>query len=363
MGCILVVDDDRAVRFLLVRLLQNEGHEVIEAENGKEAIFATKTDRPDLILLDVDMPVMDGFSALEVIREDPASARTPVVFLTGRSDRASLRRGMELGADDFITKPFKRRDVVQAIRVRLDRIEKLTARDQDDGSVLPMGVMHVLPHELNTPLTVIKSCASLLVDVELSEEQVKRLGEMIMQGSDRLHRLFQNILAFAELRLIEGDPTRLSRLKSEITDVPGVILSRVLGLKALCAKREDDVSLETIETTLWISKENFKRMAEELIDNAFKFSSPESPVSVHSFLQHEEFVLEVSDHGRGMTEEQMSQLAAFRQFDRQYYEQQGIGLGLALAKKLAEVHGGRLEITSAVGKGTTVRVFLKVRSV
>ena len=164
------------------------------------------------------------------------------------------------------------------------------------------------------------------------------------------------------MRLIESDPKRLSRLKAESTGALDEILSGILRFKALCSRREDDVTEELDRAPLLMSKDNFKRLAEELVDNAFKFSDPGTPVEVRTFRRGDELVMDIADHGRGMTERQVSQVRAFRQFDRQYYEQQGIGLGLALAKKLAEIHDGRLEISSAPEKGTRVRVFLRIRS-
>lgn len=120
---ILVIEDQAAMRRNIALLLQMEGYEVVSAENGRLGLDLARQARPDLILCDVMMPEMDGYSVVQALREDPEHATVPFVFLTAKSDRADLRVGMNFGADDYLTKPVVRDDLLAAVQVRLARAE------------------------------------------------------------------------------------------------------------------------------------------------------------------------------------------------------------------------------------------------
>jgi DNA-binding NarL/FixJ family response regulator len=120
---ILLIDDDPRVRTHCAQLLRLEGFEVCEAPDGRAGLAAAQTEQPDLIVCDVTMPRMNGHAALEALRADPQTARTPFIFLTGNSDMADLRIGMNLGADDYLVKPVEPEQLLSAVRARLRRAE------------------------------------------------------------------------------------------------------------------------------------------------------------------------------------------------------------------------------------------------
>jgi DNA-binding NarL/FixJ family response regulator len=134
---ILVIEDQAAMRRNIALLLQMEGYEVVSAENGRLGLELARQSRPDLILCDVMMPEMDGYSVVQALRQDPEHATVPFVFLTAKSDRADLRVGMNFGADDYLTKPVVRDDLLAAVQVRLQRAdavrEKLEAAASQTG--------------------------------------------------------------------------------------------------------------------------------------------------------------------------------------------------------------------------------------
>lgn len=134
---ILVIEDQAAMRRNIALLLQMEGYEVVSAENGRLGLELARQSRPDLILCDVMMPEMDGYSVVQALRQDPEHATVPFVFLTAKSDRADLRVGMNFGADDYLTKPVVRDDLLAAVQVRLQRAdavqEKLAAAASQTG--------------------------------------------------------------------------------------------------------------------------------------------------------------------------------------------------------------------------------------
>jgi diguanylate cyclase len=128
---ILVIEDERASRKLLLKLLQVEGFEAIEAENGSIGLQLAKTQCPDLILCDIMMPEMDGYEVLSRLQQEPATAMIPVICLTAQNERADLRRGMELGANDYLTKPFTTAELLSAIATQLAKLEMRQKQQQE----------------------------------------------------------------------------------------------------------------------------------------------------------------------------------------------------------------------------------------
>ena len=116
MSTVLVVEDDDAIRNNVVRLLKLEGHEPVAAADGLDGLERARALRPDLVISDIGMPRMDGFALLQALRADPALAATPVMLLTALDDRASMRRGMTAGADDYLAKPFTRVELLEALQ-------------------------------------------------------------------------------------------------------------------------------------------------------------------------------------------------------------------------------------------------------
>ncbi|KAF0095995.1 MAG: LytT family response regulator [Puniceicoccaceae bacterium 5H] len=124
---ILVLEDDEQVRLPLVDLLEANGYEVLTAGDGREGIERARKDAPDLIISDIMMPDVDGFAVFEAMQSDPATAIIPFIFLTAKTDPADVREGLGLGADDYITKPFQPKDLLEAVRVRLEKYQRITS--------------------------------------------------------------------------------------------------------------------------------------------------------------------------------------------------------------------------------------------
>ncbi len=125
MTMILVIEDEAPIRDKIVTVLKYENYDVIDAANGREGVVLAQENRPDLIICDVLMPDLNGYSALEALRKDPDTSVIPVIFLTAAASRAEMRKGMELGADDYITKPYTVVELLAAVRTRLERQETI----------------------------------------------------------------------------------------------------------------------------------------------------------------------------------------------------------------------------------------------
>jgi signal transduction histidine kinase len=357
---ILVIEDDRSIRESILSLLQGSGFDAIAAENGKVGVQAARKHLPDLIVCDVVMPELDGYGALAALRQQPETATIPFIFLTSMSERDHFRQGMELGADDYLTKPCTSEELLKAIATRFQKQAAVVQQSQQQLEDLRHSIALSLPHELRTPLNSILGLAEVLMDDHdlVDRQEVYELAEGIHKAADRLYRLIQNFLLYAELELSSHDPERIALLRSSETHYPKILVANVATQVAQQANREADLNLDLQNAMVRIADLKLKKIVEELTDNAFKFSKPGTPVNLTAVAGDRGLTLYISDRGRGMIPEQIAELGAYMQFDRKFYEQQGSGLGFAIAKRLVELHNGSIEVESVLGQQTIVKVML-----
>jgi two-component system, sensor histidine kinase and response regulator len=349
---ILVVDDDAALRGVIGLALQAEGYEVLEAEDGAVALRVACERLPDLVLCDVRMKEMDGYLALANLRQHVATASLPFILMTGQADPDGMRKGMELGADDYLAKPFSIPQLVGAVEARLKKHRTVQEHAERKLADLRANISLALPHELLTPLNGIMGFSEILVsDPTVGPAEVSSMAESIRESALRLHRVIENFLIFVQLELRQG-----AVVKATSGLELGPTVERVAREVARRFGRERDLRMDLPGGVGFILEEYFAKVASELLDNAFKFSEPGTTVRVELLRQTGATVLRVVDLGRGMKTEHVSQVGAYMQFERRFYEQQGSGLGLSIARRLIELHGGSLSVTSAVGAGTTVEV-------
>jgi len=360
---ILIVDDDEMIRTAIAAILEGTGYEVEEAENGLQGLERVAVSKPDLIICDVNMAKMDGYEMLEQLQQDPATAMIPFLFLTGYADHQHFRRGMKLGADDYLLKPITHDELLGAVEKRLQKQAAFLASTKRKMDELRASISLALPHELRTPLHgILGFCNLLLEEKNLSPEDVADFATRIQKSAERLQRLIENFLIYAQLELLASDQTQLEALRKAQTDDVGKVVEVVAKQKALHYQRVNDLRFQSQPAAAQISPEYLTRLVEETIDNAFKFSARGTPVHVTLRASEGNCRLAVTDQGRGMTAEQLREIGAYMQFNRKMFEQQGSGLGLSIARRLAELHGGNAKIESTVGTGTTVTVTLPLAS-
>jgi signal transduction histidine kinase len=357
---ILAIEDEEAVRANIVRFLKLEDFDAIGADNGVKGLQLAKELIPDLIICDLMMPEMDGYTVLENLRQDRLTATIPVIFLTAKSAKEDFRQGMELGASDYLTKPFTRQELLKAINAQLAKQEAIEQKTEEKLDNLRHSITLSLPHELRTPLNGILGSAELLMlsADSMSAAEVSEMAELIHLSAQRLQDLIQKFLLYAEIEITSKDPKKIEMLRKSYTEFPVTSITELAKQKAKKADREADLFLDLKAATVNISDSSLNTIVEEIIDNAFKYSSEGTSVRVINTLEPNKFIIEISDRGRGMTAEQIDNLGAYMQFDRQLHAQEGSGLGLMIAKRLTELHGGILEVNSIVDLGTTVRIEL-----
>ena len=361
MAKILVVEDELFILENILDILELEGHQALGALHGRAGLELARQHLPDLIVSDIMMPEMDGYGLLLALRENPATATIPLVFLTAKADRTAMRYGMELGADDYLTKPFTPAELIALVNARLERHATVAQEYEKKLEDLRGNIFRMLPHELRTPLaTVIGYSELILFDApELGRDRLTAMVEAIHRAGLRLERLIDNFLMHSQIELLKTDPGRLEQMRALWVDDPADIIQHQARASAENIERPDDLALELgDQAPVRVAIDSLKKIVTEVVDNAFKFSGPGLPVEVQAGVEDGVYRLRVLDRGRGMTPEQIANIGAGMQFERALYEQQGAGLGLIIALRLAELHNGALTIDSIPNVHTTVQVTL-----
>lgn len=369
---ILIIEDDAPVRKNLVELLTFEGYLPIEAQDGEEGVRLAWETLPDLILCDISMPRLDGYGVLSRVIRDSTTATTPFIFLTARGEREDLRKGMSLGADDYIMKPFSINDVMRAIEMRLDKRARVEAEAEKKRAELSRGLRNGLPGEMLTPLSVILGLSEMLAGNEqcadIESSQVASIGREINQAAGKLLRLIQNYRMYSEIDVIEADPERVQLLRDSRVISTCAIISEIAGLKAQQEHREQDLILQLEDASLCISEIYLQKIIEELLDNAFKFSPSGSLVELTGrvtaerqddrgqawFGDHRQYCINVRDQGRGMFPDQVAYLNGASAETQSPVDRQG--MGLAIVRRLAQLHGGGFSVQSKPREWTWVEV-------
>lgn len=352
---ILVIEDELLLRQGVAEILSFEGYDVFEAENGEAGILASLEYQPDLILCDIMMPVLDGFEVLNRLRQNAKTKLIPFIFMTAMADRSDLRTGMELGSDDYVTKPFTRDELLNSIAARFKKLDEINGSQLDLLNELRTNIIGHLPHELITPLNAILCYGEYLKDYSgsVSTIELTEIGTHIFHSGTRLHRLIENYLLYAQMEIFHNESIKSTRME----DPHRICESKMIEI-ANGYERLNDMKFNFSEGTVLIGKNDFSKLVSELIDNAFKFSEAGKPVIVTCGASGCKYKITVQDSGRGMEKTDNPKIGAFMQFDRRVYEQQGSGLGLILAKRIIERYCGTLTIHSEPGKGTTIDVLL-----
>lgn len=362
MKTILVIEDEPTIREIIIEFLEDVDFKVISAENGARGIELAVAHTPDLILCDIMMPELDGYGVLTHLRSHPQMATVPFVFLSAKADKPDMRQGMELGADDYVTKPFTRAELLNAVNSRLDKQATVSQHYRHKLDDLRSSISYSLPHELLTPLNGVAGLSDYLKESHqtIKPDEILEVAELIHRSAKRLTRVVQNTLLYARLHLLAQEAATPQEYLHDRLEQSDSVIAKVAQTTAATADRAADLTLQLAPVPVRISEPNLMKIVEELVDNACKFSEPGSPIQIISQVQSDRFLLEVSDCGRGMTPAQVTDVGAYVQFERKFYEQQGSGLGLAIVRQLVQIYNGNLVIDSEPNHHTIVRVSLPI---
>ncbi len=330
---ILIVESSPNVRQQLAELLEKNGYKITIAENGYDGYKFALHEPPDLIIADIIIPMMSGLEMLKLLRENSYTSEIPFIFLTEKAATIDRRIGMNSGADDYLSIPFKSDDILNALKTRL---EKKDGIDKKFDKVF-RSISGNIPHELRTPLGSIIGFTNMMLDEFYTLEKMEMLDMLhkIKGASLRLHKTIEKFIIFSEAEVLNMDKTNNSKLLSKETEVNAFLLYSVTNEKMKVEDSTIPVNLETTYGKIQIAEDYFMIMFGELIENAIKFSFPNKAIDIYSSESESAYTLTVKNYGRGMTEEEIASMAPFNQHNRQKYEQQGNGLGLMIVSSLA----------------------------
>lgn len=313
---------------------------------------------PDLILCDVMMPQMTGYEVLLNLRSEPSTALIPFVFLTARTGRRDVRYGMELGADDYLTKPFGMDELLATINTRLKKHAETQAAYLQKLENIRNSLVATLPHELRTPLVSILGYTEMLAS-EAENDFTRRAANHILRAGQRLYRLSENYLLYVQLEMLHNDREQIQILRQQLMEHPISFIEFAALKAAERHQRSRDLIMKITDTPIYIGEDSLIKIADELVDNACKFSTSGQTISVTTFTANQNYHLVIADKGRGMNADEISSISAYTQFRRKSHEQQGGGMGLTIVRSITELYGGQFAIQSVPDEGTTITISLR----
>lgn len=334
---ILVIEDDTAVRQTLVDLLELNGYTALAADDGTAGVALARRALPALIITDVAMPGLTGFELLELFRADEHLRGTPVIVISAKIDRAATRRGMELGAADFITKPFTEDEVLQSIRARLEKKELLDELD---------AFAHTVAHDLKNPLATLYGRLGLL-RMQLAPSHDTTLIHHAAEANAAASRLSGII---DDLLLLAG--VRQQQVQLAPLDMRTVVAEALDRLEDLLGHSDAQVSQPATWPTAigyapWVTN-----VWSNYIGNAAKYAGSHPRIELGAELTPGGNYVRfwAQDHGPGLSEAQ--QAALFVPFTRiSSIRVKGHGLGLSIVRRIVEKLGGQVGVESQPGHG------------
>ena len=370
---ILIVDDEPNNLDVIVAQLSDCDYQIHYASSGQEALSSLDIYNPDLILLDVMMPGINGIEVCRQIKAMPKWQAVPIVMVTALSSKSDLAKCLGAGADDFISKPVNpeelRARVKSMLRIKkqFDKIQSLTQIQENtiDTLKISLGALRGnlasnLSHELNPPLYgIIAITASIevikdyLQDMEIAP--ALEMLDLVEQSACRIEMLTKRLLVYFELEAFVSKQHPVNPMRTKFSSTA---IETTLRSQAESSNRSNDLVFSLEDAEILLSEQYLSTLLYELVDNALKFSPLGTPITVSSQIEGDMLKLSVLDLGRGMTEEQIAKIDAFIQFERETYEQQGTGLGLTICRKIAELTGGKFWIASVYQQETKVHVTL-----
>ena len=408
---ILLVDDELIIRKLARNTIQSQGYMILEASNGIDAIELTRAELPNLILLDIKMPGLNGFQVCRTLKDDPLTRNTYIIMLTGDLSDEDREQGLLAGADDFFVKPFSPIELLNKIRAFLENEEEIIlpedsvrkrsrelqclseeTKNEDElyqlereqlllyasdlGKIyyeevkkaaelkkayqrlkemekMKDAFVSLVSHELRTPLSIIKGYVSLINEVLKNREVSAELQEFIKaiaQSSNKLESLIQELLDFSKMK------SGLVILEKEEIAIPGILQLIINDMKVEATKKSIEISFESKSDfrPLRADRARMKEAFSQLLKNAILFTPQGGTISIEAVDEGVWIKVRIIDTGKGIPAHELENIFSpfYQGMDFLTRDVNGIGLGLTIAKHIIEDHGGNIKVESEIGKGS-----------
>lgn len=350
---ILIVDDTPDNLRVLSAMLTNRGYEVRKALNGQRAIASVQSETPNLILLDIKMPEMDGYTVCKQLKASSRTCEVPIIFISALDDAIDKVRAFTAGGVDYVTKPFQEAEVLARIEHQL-RIQRLQHQLVEQNKELLRSnreleqFAYVVSHDLQQPLQSVTGFVRLLqLQYETTlDELAQGYLHRIHETGNRMQRLIQDLLAYAQIDRQEKT--------FEVVDCNQILEQVLDNLQEAISTKHATLTHDPLPTVQG-SESQLIQLFQNLISNGIKFVAADVHPQIHvSVIQQENYwQIGICDNGIGVKIEDCEQI--FEIFQRAHATQHypGTGIGLATCKKIVEQHSGQIWVTSYLGKGTT----------
>jgi len=360
---ILAVDDDRINLRIIGGILRNEGYELAEAASGEQALEVYKTFQPNLVLLDVMMPGIDGFATCRTLKKTYGDKCAPVIFVTAKSEADDVVMGFDAGGVDYLTKPFRPKEVVARIRTHLSN-QQLVEQQKDLVAQLSKAnaakdrFLGMCAHDLRNPLSSIRGLAELMDEnaIGILTPEQREIVQTIHGASQSMLQLVNELL---DVATIEAGHLKLEKTPTNIVE----IVERSVHLSNIeAAKKNTKIELVKLPTDpiVEVDSNKIRQVVDNLINNAVKYSPRGSIITVLIHSNGTVAGFAVRDSGPGIPENERHKL--FKDYGRLSTQPTGgeksTGLGLAICRKIVEAHDGTIGVDNIPGRGAEFIVSL-----
>ncbi|MFC1563957.1 response regulator [candidate division KSB1 bacterium] len=362
---ILIVDDTPKNIQVLGAILKKENYQLNVAQNGLQALDSVKKVLPDLILLDVMMPELDGYETCKRLKASQETKDIPVIFLTAKVDVDDIVKGFEAGAVDYVSKPFNQTELLKRVRLHLELKHSREVLKEQFEQLQKLEVMResltkMLVHDLRTPLTSIKGFTDLLSLTKVFDQD-ESASSFVRSINLSTGILLDMVTAILDVAKFEADEMKLDKSMVNITEV---LTDIEVGLDSLLNKKSINFNIDINSEAAEVNADPdlLRRIFVNIIGNSINFSPKKGKISIYVTPEAGKIRISIKDEGPGIPEGYREKI--FEKFGQVESRHTGLkystGLGLAFCKMAVEAHGGTIGVESEVGKGSTFWFVLPV---
>lgn len=359
MKSVLLIEDEDLLRENTKELLEEYGYRCMTAHDGREGLKLAVQNVPDVVICDVLLPFMTGYEIKEELNKLTETANIPFIFLTAKMEREDQRKGMDLGAQDYITKPFRIKELVNSLNSRLAQKDAMKEIVNTQLVTTISEFIHISKHECNTPLHAIITLSELMSYPEYNDKEfIHKASTAINSSGKRLFKTLNNLIDLVRLKHYHSDVES----GNQPVSVNGMLED--IAARYMTPEKKDHMHLymENILTDT-ILKEDLNLLMSELIDNAVKYANVDGEVNVHLEVaggKKSNLILTVENLTDEIIDFNENDIEPFSRAGRRENKKQGSGLGLYLALLVTKKYKGNLVIDYSQDKVFTARVFLPI---
>lgn len=367
---ILIVDDDPTSRSILKKILTKVGYEIIQADCGKDGLTKVEIEKPNLLILDIDLPDMTGYEVCRLIKLNAETEYVPVLNISSYFTKdEDYIHGLECGADNYLTKPINPQVLVAIVKsmLKIESTEsklRIAVKEAETANDVKSQFLANISHELKTPINVIVSALQMtnviIGDIEKidTKDKLLKYSAMMMQNSYRLIRLINNLI---DITKIDSGFINIMRKNFDIVKiVEDITLSVATFVQSKQIELIFDTDIE--EKITACDPDKIETIMFNLLSNATKFTNSGGKITVNIFDKGEYIIISVKDTGIGI--EDVDKQKIFQRFlqvdDTSHRNNEGSGIGLSLVKSFVEMHGGEITLESTYGVGSNFLIKIPI---